>query len=735
MDIDVDFANYGRYEVIEYCQAKYGFEKVCQIATFQTLGVKSIIKSVGKTQGLSFEETNEMTSNVPDKEIIDVLDEDGNPETKEVPVELLSQLEKIGYFKDKITGDERVENLFKIGKILEGLPSAASKHAAGVIIGRTDLMNNVPLMEVDGVMVSQFEKKAVESIGLLKMDFLGLKTLDILHECQNLIEENYGIKIDLDKIEKNDRKTFETIFKPGLTSNVFQFESSGMKNLLRRMNPGCMMDLCLANAAYRPGPMQFIDEFIEGRNNPSSVHYPAPQYEAIASETMGILFYQEQVMQIVQAMAGFTLGEADILRRGIGKKEKKYIDAGRIQFIEGCKKMGTADENLAKEIYSNIEKFANYGFNKSHSDAYGYVAYLCGYLKAHFPVCFMAANATVNADNPEKLASCLAEIQRMDIKLLPPDIRYSKPKFSVEALDGKQVIRYGLGAVRSIREDAAEVLLSASNKDSLFGFLSTMSAPARRNQIESLIRSGALDYLGRRKALEENFSSLNEAAKVCRECSEFGIPSLFDEMDFGNTVSQSEYSQMEKIEKERNAIQICLSGHPLSSYRNIFGNHLSISNYIEDSKNEESQNETAELLVMIDDIHEIRTKKGDTMAFIKMSDEFTSIEGIIFPRAYAEIKGLEENIPFKIRGRYSQKDNIPAVIIESAEKAKCEFMMYLRKNAVTDEIMEKMKEKNGVIPVNIVDTEAYTVERLPFCIDLDAELFSMLDNESYLLKK
>lgn len=750
-DIDVDFPNAHRYDVVEYVQAKYGYEKVSQIATFQTLGVKSILKSVGKALSIPYSETNDMTKNVPDKEIVEEEDEDGNIVTVEKKIELLSQLEKYDYFKTKINTNQSVKQLFQIGKVLEGLPSSTGKHAAGVIIGCQDLMNYMPLMEVDGVMVSQFEKKAAESIGLLKMDFLGLQTLDILAEALRLIEEYHGEKINLDDIPLDDEYTFEKIFQPGNTGKVFQFESAGMQKLLIRMKPTCLADLCAANAAYRPGPMQFIDEFISGRNNPSSVKYPSKEYEIIAKETMGILFYQEQVMQIVQAMAGFTLGEADVLRRGIGKKEKKYIDEGREMFVKGCLKLGTADEEKAKYIYSTIEKFANYGFNKSHSDAYGLVAYLCGYLKAHYPECFMAANLTISSHDVKKLAYTLAETKRSGIEILPPDVRYSKPKFSLEKVDDKFAVRFSLAAIKAIREENAEMFAAVENKDSLYHFLLGLpKAALRKNQITNLIYSGAFDYLGSRRDLAENLGKIMDMVKVISSFKEANTPTILSLIS-PNTVMQGyEYQALDKLKKEKDCIQIALSGHPVSAIRNIvqFTHTLADfqSDVIESGYEEDNNNTDVEVAGLLTNVKEIVTKKGDAMCFCGVEDEFFSVEGIVFPKDYArlketikELEGSPVLIKAKLQKKLNEEDEIVvSLIISSIEKViRDTYTIYIDASYVTDELKSEMSKFNGIASVISVDSTTMKIKKLPFSVDVNRDLLKLLkDNHvRYLIKK
>ena len=736
-DIDIDVPNQHRQTLIEYVQAKYGYEKVCQIATFQTLGVKSLIKSLGKAIGLTYNETDDMTKHVPDTEIVKVPNDEGIIVDTEVKVELLSQLEKYDFFKEKMQ-NPTVKHLFEVGKVLEGLPSATGKHAAGVIIARKDLMNYVPLMEVDGVLVSQFEKKAVESIGLLKMDFLGLQTLDILAEAVSLVKKYENIDIDINKIPRDDAETFETIFKKGATGKIFQFESAGMKKLLVRMQPTCLADLCLANAAYRPGPLQFIDEFIEGRNHPERVKYPTKEYEAIAEETKGILFYQEQVMQIVQAMAGFTLGEADILRRGIGKKEKKYIDEGRERFVKGCLKLGTCDEKTAKYIYSTIEKFANYGFNKSHSDAYGLVAYYCGYLKCHYPECFMAANCTINSHNVDKLSSCLSEVQHMGIPILLPDIRKSSHRFILEKTkDGSFGIRFSLAAIRSCREEAAEQFENVSDKSSLDTILQSLNGVTKR-QIAFMIQAGAMDYLGARKSLVDALNEGVEKARFVSDMKSNGFGSILSLIP--TQTSTVEYSTLEKLQLEKAAIQISLSGHPVKSVRSLTGIKYSIPDLLEE---EQDGFTPLEILGVIDNLRIFQTKKGDNMASFVIEDEFSSLEAVVFPRDYKAIEDLlssiQEMTPYVIIGKISYRDGMPQLVVSDIKKIqKSNYTLYVTASDATRQILEKMSENyNGIASVVAVNPQTMSVETYPFQVDICDEFMTELRarNITFIVKK
>lgn len=733
-DIDIDFPNKYRYDVVEYVQAKYGFEKVCQIATFQTLGVKSIIKSLGKSLGMTYEQTDRMTKNVPDSEIIEEENEEGIVTEVEKKIELLSQLEKYEFFQQEISNDDNVKQLFEIGKVLEGLPSTTGKHAAGVIIGRKNLMNYMPLMEVDGVMVSQFEKRASEDIGMLKMDFLGLQTLDVLMETRSLIEQTDSIKINFNEIPQDDEAVFKNIFQKGDTGKVFQFESGGMRGLLKDMKPTSLSDLCAANAAYRPGPMQFIPDFIEGRKHPENVKYPTKEYQEIAKETMGILFYQEQVMQIVQAMAGFTLGEADVLRRGIGKKVKKYIDDGRERFVKGCIELGTADEKTAKYIYSTIEKFANYGFNKSHSDAYGLVAYWCAWLKYHYPAHFMAANCTVCSTNTDKLLACLREVLAMDLPLYAPDMRYSKEKFSLEKVRGKKyAIRMSLSSVSSVRDDTARACMAVKDKSSIQSFVKELSIhDVNKRQLTNLVSAGAFDYLNQpRKALTNILPTLIEQKKMIESYEKEGYLSILHSVKF--EVGNEEYSFLQKLKEERNALQLCLSGHPVEGVRSqttILTNTLTI--------NEELIGKETKLLGCVMNLRVITTKKHERMAIFDLDDEFGTMSCVIFPKNWRHLQdivmSLEEAQPVTFTGKISidsrkksEDEDSPVAYqmivsnVETVTLNKRSIYIKYEHQDEYDKIIEIAKKYPGMDKIYVIcfhDGCFDAVEKVPMDIDL-----------------
>lgn len=751
-DIDIDFPNEFRYLIVEFVQNKYGFEKVSQIVTFQTLGPKSIIKSIGKALGVPYYETNEMTKNIPLEIKVSKENNDGEIVEKMVPVEFLSQIEHLDYFKMKIATNEAIKELFVLGKILDGLPSSTGKHAAGVIIGCQALENYLPLMEVDGVMVTQFEKGDSESIGLLKMDFLGLQTLDVFKEAIDLIEINHGDIINLDEIPADDALTYETIFQTGNTGKIFQFESSGMKNLLKKMKPNSLKDLTAANAAYRPGPMEFIPEYLDNRLHADKINYPSEAYKEVAEETFGILLYQEQIMEIVQKMAGFTLGEADVLRRGISKKIAKYLAEGKTNFINGCLKLKTCDKETAAHIYEIIEKFVDYGFNKSHSTAYGQIAYQEGYLKAHYPECFMAANLTICSQDAKKLGYCLAETKRMGITILPPDVRASQEKFLIEDFDGEKCIRFSLSAIKSVGETNAKALSSVTDLTVLQNYLNGLSkGNLRANQIVNLIHSGAFDYLGVRKVMVAELPKMIQLSKLTHNLVNYQSPNLLSYLPTTIKFKGYEYQSLEKLKLEKDCIQIALSGHPVEAVRNL----AKVTNTIADIaplNNEDSSFDyyldgmEVEILGVIDACKTIITRKGRSMAFLNIEDEFSEVESILFPDTYKNYEeSLDElmNIPLKIKGvvQYAFDENgdvKTSLLISSLTKViKETYKLYIEKSSITQDCLDDLSSYNGVAEVILVDTDTNVIKKLPFTIDLNKNVANQLRNNAieYTVKK
>lgn len=727
-DIDIDLPNQHRHYIVQYLQNKYGFNNVSQIATFQTLGVRSIIKNVGKKLSIPYAVTDELSKNIPDTILVTKTSKDGTVETKSKPVELLSELKDIDYFKDRLRGNESLQELFRYGEVLEGLPISTGKHAAGCIICRVPISSFVPLMEVDGVMVTQYEKHDAEDIGLLKMDLLGLLNLDIIGKTFELIEQREGIHLTINDIPENDPKTFE-LFQNADTRNVFQFEGAGMRNLLKKIHPTSNEHLNAACALYRPGPMQFIDEYLEGRKNPDKIKYPHESFKEVTEDTYGILVYQEQIMMLVQKMAGFTLGEADILRRGIGKKEEKLILENRKKFVEGGIKTSGLSEELLNEIYDIICKFASYGFNRSHSCAYAWVSYICGYLKANYPVYYMAACLTMYSEKADKLASALVETKRMGINILPPEIGKSKADFSIEE---DNTIRFSYNGIKGIGEDIAEALEPLPATDSFYEYLLQIPHElTRMDKIKFLIHSGAFDQYGFRKDLCNALDTNMDTIRYIQYLKKQGIVPMLDSKSLAPIEQTHEYSTIEKITLEKQRLQISLSGHVLDSVRGYADVDMTLPEFFDPDLN--NGTESKKVLVIIKSCRITQTKsRHQDMAFVNLEDEFLDSEGVIFPKNYEFLSGnIPINTPVVIEAKLDRKEENPTMIVEDITPLNVEnTTLYLEDTENTRKYLPRFTAFNGVSQVILVNTKNPGITVADFTVRVCDELFTFLDNRN-----
>lgn len=462
--------------------------------------------------------------------------------------------------------------------------------------------------------------------------------------------------------------------------------------------------------------MQFIDNYLEGMKNPSKVHYPHPLYENSSKETYGILVYQEQIMQVVQDMAGFSLGEADILRRGIGKKDKQYIDMMEEEFSKRCQDNGVP-EKTAKEVYAMIKKFAEYGFNKSHSAAYAMISYQTAYLKAHYPECFMAANCTINADDKDKLIPCLGEIRNLGIEILPPTLQDSLSQFSIEKHEGRYAIRYGLNGIEGIGEDVAKLITSLKHSPSLYEFIDKFPT-IRTNQLSNLINGGVFDKWGVRKEMNEIVPSILETVKYHHKISSIYGKTILDDIIGEDSYEGIEYGLQEKMNLERKAIHICLNGHPLEQIRPVLKVYQDTIHDLMDMDDETD----VQILCQIDDIQKITTKKGDDMCFLTLGDEFDAIEGVVFPKTYEGIEHLinEEEIVI-VSGRIQKKEDNGEIstnlIINAMKKAlDRKLRIYIYKDTLS-QIKADIAQKNGLSEVISVDSKNLSVHKEDFYVD------------------
>lgn len=569
-DFDIDFCYNRREEVIRYSRDKYGEDNVCQIITFGRMLAKNVIRNVGRVMGMPYGEVDRIAKLIPD----------------ELKISLNAAREKEPELNRILQEDPQVAHLWRIAERLEGIVGNCGTHAAGVVICDHPLTDHVALFKASGsdTVATQVEMKGVEDVGLLKMDFLGLRTLTVVHDAVRLIKENRGITVDIDNIEPDDEKTYQ-LLRSGQTTGVFQLESSGMRDIARRIGLQSLEEMSALVALYRPGPMQFIDTFIENKYNPEKIRYDHPLLEPILRETYGIAVYQEQVMQIVQAVAGFTLGQADILRRAMGKKKKDLMAEQRNRFTEGCQKNGI-DEKLAHELFDKIETFAGYGFNKSHSVAYAFVAYQTAYLKANYPVEFMCALLTSESGNLDKVAMYVEECRRLQIDVLPPDVNRSFPDFAVEG----HAIRFGLGAIKNVGAGHTEAIVKerAQNGDykDIYDFCARLDTRiVNRRLVESLNKAGAFTSTGwNRRQVEAVLESALSEGQIAQRERVSGQTSLFDMGGLEEAVETMrlkpdlpDWPEAELLQHEKETLGLYVSGHPLARHSDLLRRYNSFS--------------------------------------------------------------------------------------------------------------------------------------------------------------
>ena len=639
-DFDIDFCFVKREKMIEYAYAKYGHENVSQIITFGRMLAKNVVRNVGRVMGMPYGEVDRIAKMVPE----------------ELNIKLVDAVAKTPELQNLIAQDSQVARLWRLAEKLEGTIGNCGTHAAGVVICDHPLTDHIALFKAEGsdTVATQAEMKCVEEVGLLKMDFLGLRTLTVVHEAVRLVREGHDLPddFDIDSIEPDDSKTY-ALLRTGMTTGIFQLESSGMRELARRIGLESLEEMSALVALYRPGPMQFIDDYIKGKLQPDAIQYDHPLLVPILKETYGIAVYQEQVMQIVQAVAGFSLGEADILRRAMGKKKADLMAAQREKFVQGCKGNGI-DKNLAGLLFDKIETFAGYGFNKSHSVAYAYVAYQTAYLKANYPVEYMCAILSSEAGNLDKTALYAGECSRMGVPVLAPDINRSMTFFSVEdAPDGKKLgaIRFGLSAIKNIGEEAAKAIveereLNGPYRD-VFDLCSRVdSRVANRRLLESLNRAGVFvstDW-NRRQVESVLDDAVAEGQQVQRD-RDAGQSSLFDMEGMQDSAAEVlhqkpelvDWPEFEVLQCERDMLGIYVTSHPLSQHQKTFQRFCS-TGLAELTREDEGKEKIAG--GMISQIKPFTTAKGDRMAFLTLDTLEGPVEVTVFPTLYAEKSGL-----------------------------------------------------------------------------------------------
>ncbi len=709
-DIDIDFCMNRRGEVIQYVTEKYGREQVAQIITFNTLGARAAIKDVGRVLDMSFADVERITKLVPN-----VLN-----------ITLGDAMKAEPGFADLERKDPRVAEILRVALRLEGMARNCSVHAAGVVISPQPLRELVPLYRTNKEeIVTQFDMSGLEKLQLLKMDFLGLTTLTLIDNALKLIEKRHGVRLVPEELPLDDPATYE-IFSKALTSGIFQFESEGMRDILRRYHPTRIEDLTALNALYRPGPLQggMVDDFIDRKHGRKAVAYDLPELKTLLEETYGVIVYQEQVMQISNVLAGYSLGEADILRRAMGKKKAEEMAAQRERFIKGALAKGFPQKKIEK-IFDLMEQFAGYGFNKSHSAAYAYLAYVTAYLKAHYPVDFMAALLTSETGNTAKVVKYINECREMGITVLQPDVNASDWSFTPDsAAPGGKGIRFGLGAVKNLGPNAAETIRAAREKlgrfQTIYEFCENVDLGClNRRMIESLIRAGAMDSLeGRRAQLFAATESAMEAGQRAwrdRECGQGGL--------FGDLAPEEapmerplpqvpEWTAREKLQGEKEMLGYYVTGHPLDHYedkiRDLATHHTGSLEGLE-------KGTEVALCGVLTGIQRKRNREQKPWAAMQIEDRAGAVDGMVFATNYERLAPLiVEDQAVLLRGLVLPEENAPPKIsvqdIQPLETARVDLAklisirVWLGRNGVADKpnaLRELFRAKPGESEVRL----------------------------------
>ena len=743
-DIDIDFCFERRQEVIDYVVRKYGSDRVVQIVTFGTMAARGVIRDVGRVMDLPYAFVDSISKMIP----------------TELNMTLDRALTMNSELRDLYENDEQVKNLIDMSKRLEGLPRHTSMHAAGVVISQKSVDEYVPLsLGSDGSVTTQFTMTTLEELGLLKMDFLGLRTLTVIQNAVRLAEKSTGKTIDIDHIDYDDKAVLDSI-GTGRTDGIFQLESAGMKSFMKELKPQSLEDIIAGISLYRPGPMDFIPQYIKGKNDVNAITYDCPQLKPILEPTYGCIVYQEQVMQIVRDLAGYTLGRSDLVRRAMSKKKGDVMQKERQNFVYGNEAEGVPgciangiSEQVANKIYDEMIDFAKYAFNKSHAAAYAVVAYQTAYLKYYYPVEFMAALMTSVIDNPGKVAEYIYSCRQMGIEILPPDINKGEGKFSVD--NGN--IRYGLAAIKSIGKPVIEAIIAEREKNGLFknlkDFIERLSGKeVNKRTIESFIKSGAFDSLhGTRKQFMVIYVKILDQVNQERKYSMTGQMSLFDIVDEEQKKefdiqlpNVGEYEKETMLAFEKEVLGIYISGHPMQEYEEKWRKNISATTmdfqYDEESGHTKVREGAKEIIGGIITNKTIKhTKTNKTMAFLTIEDLVGTVEVVVFPRDYEKNRMyLEEDYKVFVKGRVSEEDESASKLICEAiipfENTTCELWIQFpdKETFLAEEkkVYEMLRTSEGNDSVVIYCAKEKAIKRLPanWNIRVDKEILGNMTN-------
>jgi len=708
-DIDIDFCMRRRGEVIEYVTQKYGRDNVAQIITFGTMAAKAAIKDVGRALDMPYGEVDRLAKQIPPT----------------LNIKLKDALEQTPQLRQAIQNDEKVAELFHIAQRLEGLSRHASTHAAGVVISPVPLTDILPLYKTSrDEITTQYDMKALERLGLLKMDFLGLTTLTVLDDTIKLIAQNRGQAIVLDQIPLDDAATYK-LFGRGETTAIFQFESHGMRDILRRCQPSKIEDLTALNALYRPGPMGMIDEFIDRKQGKKKITYDLPELKEILEETYGVITYQEHVIQAAKTLAGFSLGEADILRRAMGKKKREEMAKQREKFMNGCL-ANKIPAKKAEHIFDLMEEFSGYGFPKAHACTYALLAYQTAYLKTHFPVEFVSALLTSETGNTDKVVKYLNEARGMGITVLPPDVNSSDLYFTPVG----EAIRFGLAAIKNVGEGTARAILESRARlggfKTIFDFCDDVDPRVlNKRALESLIRSGAMDSLGAREQLLATMDDAIISAQKMGHHRSVGQSGLFGGSatapGFQRELREADpWAEHDRLAGEYATLGYYVSGHPLSKYADRLRELRAVSLGTMEGRRSGEEIAVAGIVVAI---RQMRSRRGARWAILSLQDETGMVEVLVFPEAFSKLEPvLKSGAMLFMRGRVNVEEagtrlaaSDARLIEDVAEPPIALVRVRLMRDAVNDELLDSINEilaaRPGVCPVEfeLVSTDGDSV--------------------------
>jgi len=736
-DIDIDFCMNRRGEVIDYVTRKYGRENVAQIITFGTMAAKAAIKDVGRAMDIPYSDVDRIAKMVPNQ----------------LNIKLDRAIKDSPALQQAYESDSQIRQLLDTARKLEGLVRNAGVHAAGVVISPRPLTELVPLHKTkNDEIVTAFDMVAIEKMGLLKMDFLGLTTLTILDDTLKLIAQTRGEHITLEGILLDDQETYEKVFHSGLTSGVFQFESHGMRDVLRRYRPNSIEDLTALNALYRPGPIQggMIDDFIDRKHGRKRIEYELPELQEILQETLGVIVYQEQVMQIANRLAGYSLGEADLLRRAMGKKIAEEMAAQRERFVTGAVKNGYPPKKIEK-IFDLMAQFAGYGFNKSHSAAYALLAYHTAYLKTHYPVEFMAALLTSVTGSTDDVVKYINECREMGIAVEPPDINVSDANFTPHG----SAIRFGLAAVKNVGGNAIESIVAARRNlgkfESIFAFCEKVDLRLLNKRVlESLIKSGAMDALGRRAQLMAVLDKAIERAQKTQrdaESGQHGLFGVFQEEEVQNHIDRlpetPDWDEHQRLAAEKEILGFFITGHPLEKYREKLEDLRALNTQeISAIKSSTGKDENITAAGMITNLRVLKSKRGDFYAQASLEDMAGSIDMLVFPEAYRKLQEkVKLQVPVLIRGgvRIEEGANPKLTVndILPLEEAKVPLPKSLRiriqvenaEDVTVDQLHSLCRERKGEAKV------LFDVERQgDFMVVMEAEDYNVQPDRNFIAR-